>query len=103
MFGDIANKIVQSHGEHLSALKLAVVGSVREASLIKAIEINYSREKIEKLALELKEAKMSIYKMEYSNSTTLPPSAFQRARDALSCQLKTVRDIIENYEGFTNT
>jgi hypothetical protein len=65
--------------------------------MLHAIKSNYSFEKLEKAAEKLREAKLSIFKSEFSEKSVLPKSLYVPGTQAQEWESLSVEVIVENY------
>ena len=78
--------------------KKKVILEKRVASLKHAVKNSFSSEKIEKEAEKVRAAKLAIFKMEFSKSSTLPAHSYVPEGEALIWQRMTVAEILAEYK-----
>ena len=71
----------------------------REQELKHAIKHGFSQEKIAKAAEQLRQAKLNVFKSEYSKNSILPPSSYVPGEQAKMWQAYTVSGIVAQYTG----
>jgi len=69
----------------------------RETEMVHAIKHNYSQEKLEKAAEKLREAKLNVFKSEFSENSVLPASSYEPGVKAKEWEEISVSKIIEQY------
>jgi hypothetical protein len=77
--------------------KKKIIFQKREQELRHAIKYNISHEKIVKAAEKLREAKLNIFKSEFSRNSVLPASSYTPGEDAKRWETLTVNEIIRSY------
>jgi hypothetical protein len=71
----------------------------REKELRHAINHNYSQEKIVKAVNKLREAKLNVFKSEFSKNSVLPASNYVPGDEARHWEALPVEEIIRLYRG----
>ena len=69
----------------------------REREITHAIKHNAKSEKLESLAERLREAKIGVFKMEFSRKSSLPASRYEPTSEAFKWQNMSVDDILALY------
>ena len=71
----------------------------REQELRHAIKHNFSQGKVAKAAEKLREAKLNVFKSEFSKNSVLPASDYVPGEEAKHWEALPVEEIISQYRG----
>ncbi len=71
----------------------------REKEIIHAIKNDFSREKLEAAAEKLREAKLNVFKSEFSKKSVLPATSYEPGSKAQEWASFSTSEIINSYRG----
>ncbi len=69
----------------------------REQELLHAIKHGFTKQKLEKAAEKLREAKLGVFKSEFSKRSVLPASSYEPDEKAKEWEVISVDEIIKQY------